>query len=553
MNEPTTIELPQPPASEEELGEVELSDVENVEFSEFQEYEDEENTTELEPFSDFSSISKSQELSNELRDDKFSINTKIPQYYKPQETLPRIEVGEADSEHEIPSDEDELISEASSMRGSILSSQGLSPTPSFQGTPDRGYVRSIDHRFQTRFNSLTSMRSNYSASPTTRHLSPLTSHSPNFDQLFADSEADSPWETIRWNKLRKISNQIFSESASSVYGKPTCILAAAIIAIGTSRGYVLVFDYHQNLQSIIGKNTKAIESGEVTSLAVSADFSYVASGYSTGHIFTWDLAKPSTYNIHVSPISINFVGKPRYDGHLEGTSVIHLSFVGKRHSALVSGDVKGMAFSHNTVRTIMGRSVQTKRIIGRYPQPHLTLEAKHKPTALLACSPLPLGTVVQPTDDMCIVAIMTPYLLALVSVLPSPQTEYKTGRPASACNEMGLSGALAWFPALKSYGSAGETNPRLAYSWSNVLTIMEVVAIKRNENSTSRKDISLNFTSQKRYVGNEAIVSIQWISRQVSLSKTLLTFANLLDHCTGHYHTKAINYKRRDNDCCSDN
>lgn len=155
--------------------------------------------------------------------------------------------------------------------------------------------------------------------------------------------------------------------------------------------------------------------------------------------------------------------------------------------------------------------------MGRYPQPHLTMEVTHKPTALLACSPLPLGTVVQPTDDMCLVAIMTPYLLAIVSVLPSPQTEFKTGRPKSVSNELGLSGCLAWFPALKSAGSSSETNPRLAYSWSNVLTIMEVSAIKKHESSTSRKDISLNFTSLKRFVGDEAIVSIQWISRQVSL------------------------------------
>lgn len=526
MNEFDETKSPSPEILQPNSDENEDSELVDTEFSDFQTYEGDNDHSsppaqELEPFSDFSSISKSQELSDDLNNDSFLVNTAIPQYYKLGDATsksPTIKIHgiDAGSEQEIASDEDELISESNSVRGSILSSQGLSPSPSMSGTPDRGLlVRSIDQRFQTRFNSLTSIRSNFSASPGHRPGSSIAT-SPNVEQLFTENEADGPWETIRWTKLRKISSQIFSESASMAYGKPTCLLAAAIIAIGTSRGYILVFDYHQNLKSVIGRNTKAIECGEITSLAVSADFSYIASGHISGHAFTWDLAKPSTYNIHVSPISINFVGKPRYDGHLEGTSIIHLSFVGKRHSALVSGDAKGMAFSHNAVRTIVGRSVQTKRIMGRYPQPHLTIASKHKPTALLACSPLPLGTVVQPTDEMYLVAIMTPYLLAVVSVLPSLQTEFKTGRPASVSNEMGLSGALAWFPALKSTGSTSETNPRLAYCWSNVLTIMEVIAIKKHENSTSRKDISLSFTSLKRYVGDEAIVSIHWISRQVS-------------------------------------
>lgn len=99
----------------------------------------------------------------------------------------------------------------------------------------------------------------------------------------------------------------------------------------------------------MGANTKAIECGEVTSLAVSADFSYIASGYSTGHIFTWDLAKPSYPNIHIRPLAKSALAKSKHsDGHVENTSVIYLNFVGKRHSALISGDVIGMAFSHDT-------------------------------------------------------------------------------------------------------------------------------------------------------------------------------------------------------------
>lgn len=477
-------------------------------------------------FSNFSSVSKAQDSNeyNEQQDKDLilaDLKTSIPQYYKPHAT--RLAKSAAvntnsDDEELQTEDEDDLVSSGPSNHGSLVSStQDLSSPRSLSGTPDRThFVRSIDQRFKTRFNSLTSIQSNYSGTGTPRRTASLGMPSADVDQFFIDGETDKSWETMRWTKLRKISNQIFSETAASTYGRPTCLLAAALIAIGTSRGFVLVFDYHQNLKSVIGQNTKATECGEVTSLAVSADFSYIASGYSTGHIFTWDLAKFTTYNIHISPISMNFMGKPSHDGNVEGSRIIHLSFLGKRHSALVSGNDRGMCFSHNTVRSMLGRSVKTRRIMGRYPQPHLTLDTHHKPTAILACSPLPLGTIVQSTDDMCLVAIMTPYILAIVSVFPSPQTEFKTGRPKSVSHELGLSGCLAWFPALKATGTSSETNSRLAYSWSNVLTIMEVVVIKKHESSKSRKDMSLNFTSVKRYIGEEAIVSIQWISRQVS-------------------------------------
>lgn len=346
------------------------------------------------------------------------------------------------------------------------------------------HVRPIDERFQTRFSTLTRLRSS-------------SNSIPSFNGL---NDYSNLKDTVRWVKLRKISSQIFSEAASNLYGKPTCLLTATIIAVGTSKGIILVFDYYQTLKSIIGPKTKAMRCGEVTSLAISDDFSYIAAGHTNGHIFTWELTKPSTYNIHVHPIRSDMLG--RSDGHILGTKVVHLSFVSKRHSALISGDVNGLAFVHDTVRTLIGRTVLTQRIMGRYPQNQLNPEIK--PTTLLACAPLPHSSMDKVNDEICLVAIMTPNLLALVSVLPTPQTQFKTGRPKSVSNTMGLSGCLTWFLTYKS------STPRLAYCWSNVLTVMEVSVTKQRDNS-----IAVNLTIPKRYVGEEAIVSVQWISDKV--------------------------------------
>jgi hypothetical protein len=60
---------------------------------------------------------------------------------------------------------------------------------------------------------------------------------------------------VRWTKLKKITGQVFSEIGKRNFGRPTCLNVASL-AIGTSKGFILVFDYQQVLKSIIGPGTK---------------------------------------------------------------------------------------------------------------------------------------------------------------------------------------------------------------------------------------------------------------------------------------------------------
>jgi hypothetical protein len=74
-----------------------------------------------------------------------------------------------------------------------------------------------------------------------------------------DTETDTPqapWDVVRWTKLKNITGQLFSEVGRRNFGRPTCLNVAATLVIGTSKGFVLVFDYHQVLKSIIGPGTK---------------------------------------------------------------------------------------------------------------------------------------------------------------------------------------------------------------------------------------------------------------------------------------------------------
>jgi vacuolar protein sorting-associated protein 8 len=67
-----------------------------------------------------------------------------------------------------------------------------------------------------------------------------------------------PWDVVRWTKLRVITSQAFSEIGRRNFGRPTCMAVSTAIVIGTSKGIILVFDYQQNLKTIIGPGTKGM-------------------------------------------------------------------------------------------------------------------------------------------------------------------------------------------------------------------------------------------------------------------------------------------------------
>ncbi|EPS40565.1 hypothetical protein H072_5551 [Dactylellina haptotyla CBS 200.50] len=439
-----------------------------------------------------------------------------------------------------------------------LESEGGSHLPSPPGTPDdvlsasvtsspgsniiprRGSLqnslipslRPFDRRFQSRLSispsPLISPRPSSPAFLNTHSRS--SSASIQAEELDGEAdEASTPWDIIRWTKLKKIKAQLYSESGRRAYGEPTCINIFTSIAIGTTKGLVLIFDYHQSLISVLGQNLKAVECGGITSMAISADYTTIAGGHSKGYIFTWEIGKSSRPFLSIPPIPLGQVEGKKEDGHVQGTSVLHLGFLGTRHTALVSADDKGMAFSHLASRSLVGRVVKTTRILGRYPFDIATASRPRKPSSVLAFASLPLGNAPQATDTMGLTAMLTPYLLVIVSTTPIAQTQHKLARPKEVASEAALSGCLAWFPAikLKNDGGKGEKanqviQPRLAYSWSNVLTIMEILhSEKDSAEPDPYKPPALHFRLKSRWKSDEAIVAVQWLNRQILCVNTV--------------------------------
>ncbi|QKX53343.1 uncharacterized protein TRUGW13939_00421 [Talaromyces rugulosus] len=448
----------------------------------------------------------------------------------PQEDITEEDGASQSLPRAVPGAEDtsSLPDDTPSLHGSLRSSPGSSAfalRESSASSPSPAH-RPFDLRFQSRLSS--------SSFSSPRASSPFIFHNHSRNSSFASqpfsATADlehepqqAPWEVVRWTKLRKIGGQSFSELGRRNFGQPTCISVSTMIVLGTSKGIVLVFDYQQNLKTIVGSGTKAAEAGAVTSIAMSADYTTVAAGHMSGDIFTWEISRAARPFLHIPPIQTRQHEELSVDGHITGVSILHLGFLGTRRTALVSADDRGMAFSHLATRGMgaVGRTVKTTRILGRYPEFSLQNARPRKPSSVLAFSALPLGNVDQPTDGLGLVAMLTPYLLVIVSTTPVAQTQYKSPRPKEVGSHNVMSAALAWFPAIKLKGKDEVSQTKLVYCWSNVLTVLEVFESDSDSGSTKDRPPVLEFHPRSRWRADEAIVAVQWLSRSVMAVLTI--------------------------------
>ncbi|KXX74938.1 Vacuolar protein sorting-associated protein 8 [Madurella mycetomatis] len=443
------------------------------------------------------------------------------------DAIPRLATSPLGSMLSIPDD-------TPSQQGSVISSPGSSVLPSIASRPGLASptpsFRPFDQRFQSRISSPL-LSSSRPSSPAF-----LASHSRNVSmgsQMLldpGDTETPSPpWEVVRWTKLKKLNGQAFSEAGRRNFGSPTCLAVSASIVLGTSKGIILVFDYNQNLKLIIGPGTKAVESGAITAIAISADHTTIAGGHANGNIFTWDTTRAARPFLSIPHLDPSHQQNRTADGHMPNVAITHLGFLGTRHTALVSADDRGMAFSHLATRGTgaLGRTVRTTRILGRYPDSKPPPGKTLKPSAVLAFASLPLGNVEMATDTMGLTAMLTPYLLVIVSTTPVAQTQHKSARPKEVAAHSVMTGCLAWFPGVKLKVADPVTGDqiskvKLVYCWSNILTVLDVDEIPVEDKD---KPPSLKFRARNRWRCEEPIVAVQWLSRSVL---TVLTISQRL-------------------------
>lgn len=222
---------------------------------------------------------------------------------------------------------------------------------------------------------------------------------------------------------------------------------------------------------------------------MSPDHTYLAVGHASGHInlFQFSSATRAIPARSAPPTTLAAVNSGRREGHLLGTRILHLGFVGKRHTAIVSGDESGLAFYHSLGRVLGVDSTDVLRILGSYPDPASVFSSPATPstssrgkdavltpplssptpvklkTTLFAALPLPYSksvssdvsssssnasspalAVPHPTDEFHLSALLTPSKLLIVGLKPSPRTWHRRLRGNEGGEEAGRTGAAAW-------------------------------------------------------------------------------------------------------------
>lgn len=74
----------------------------------------------------------------------------------------------------------------------------------------------------------------------------------NLASMTDDHIAPKPTEIFKWTKLRKVTEQLYSEAGRRTFGRPTCFVVSGVLAIGTSKGLLVIYDYQQVCKHVIG-------------------------------------------------------------------------------------------------------------------------------------------------------------------------------------------------------------------------------------------------------------------------------------------------------------
>lgn len=279
-------------------------------------------------------------------------------------------------------------------------------------------------------------------------------------------------------------------------------------------------------------------------------------GHQNGHIHLYDLANPSKAARFVPTNSRADVVSGRREGHLHGSRITHINFVGARHTAIVTSDEYGLAFYHSLGKVLFVEATDERRLLGKYPEeaamakppsndpdrsPKSTIKGDKSTSrwirqspSILSSSPLPLGTARHPTDSWNIVALLTSYKLVVVALKPSPKTWFRKRRVedryTALLNSVQMTpyGCLAWYPSVSikdddsRNGGLKTTQPILAYTWgANVRLLSVHEDLPDDLRKSQKRDIPhdqarLVFDEIGNWSAEGLIRAIQWLNPYVS-------------------------------------
>ncbi|KAJ3150392.1 Vacuolar protein sorting-associated protein 8 [Geranomyces variabilis] len=337
-----------------------------------------------------------------------------------------------------------------------------------------------------------------------------------------------PKDVLRWTPLQRLSLQLYTGAMRQKVGTPTCMHIAGAIFVGTSRSMVLIYDFGQTLKTMLGDPADSVLLGSVTSISLGFDRTQLVCGYGYGTIRVWDIQKRTVVRV-VSPTSPEERETSKKHGHAKGASVVHIAFVGSK-GAFVSADNEGYAFHHAEPKLYLMNTSYMTCIHNNNPGP------SPAPTTVYALAVLPRirGHLRYPGDNLHLVALATPDKVAIMSMKPSPQPQFRMSwisgadhaseeTAAHACR----SACLAWSPLPKTMKD-GKTiklgDPVLACSFGRHLRFIRVTwrsSSKPMQNrQASGNPPTVEFVAQRTWSGEDDIVALEWLDEKFMLLLT---------------------------------
>ncbi|KAJ3129752.1 Vacuolar protein sorting-associated protein 8 [Nowakowskiella sp. JEL0407] len=345
-----------------------------------------------------------------------------------------------------------------------------------------------------------------------------------------------PNDGFKWITMRKMAEQI-SFVRDDVGEVTTFTVNSLGFFIGTTKS-ILWFDFGQNLKSVFSDQG----SDPVMAVEVSKDGLLVA-GHLSGTVSVWDVNR----KFKVVSISPSLGDK---DGH-SGNAIVSVGFVGRD---IVSADSQGVAFYHVISKLLLITTVNSTRIHGRASSNLPLRTINSPPTTIYSMETLPSTVGRHPAESLGLVALVTPYKVAIMNMKPTPQIQFKMAWSRSNEEDISTgaskSGAISWCPCLKrkSGNKMTLTDPILACSSGPKLYLIRVCAVRNPTQQQQRQPTSTQ-PSHKPTVGIEYrvsgsftipssqpgtappnIVAIRWLSEKLVLLFTSDEMVVLVDY-----------------------
>eukprot|EP01135_Chromosphaera_perkinsii_P011712 Nk52_evm35s2474 gene=Nk52_evmTU35s2474 len=270
-------------------------------------------------------------------------------------------------------------------------------------------------------------------------------------------------QVLNTSELKKISSLLRGTDAHLQWGLPTCVAAGSVVAVGMSRGHILLFDFKQRLIATLGGWDAETSFPPVTAIDMNSEQNRLVSCHEGGDVYIWSLT-------HNSLIRKVFSREKEGNPALGDIYVAKFCFPDMNYICTI--DDGGSLYLHWYSRAVMG-----------YMKCGSACLMAGERGAVTAVSPLPKSASTSknhPVEDFRLIAVITLNSVNILSLKGKPKVLYvverKKNDPLTRFVPL-----LDWRPAYENASSESLLSPVLIFTWGTKLHFLKVGAEKSGE------------------------------------------------------------------------